>query len=262
MVADPDTARDPGRCDDADEGADEARQAQIDRPWMRTQLGFVLSTYAYSQTPTLENGGLLPSELSWGGGEGGAALPLGVELISRGHVPDLPYIGWHASFRYTRYTVSSPSFSEDAVDNLFAVRLNLRGRYPIKIKQEELSIGARVGFRYDDFVTFRGCDTPGCQVTYQPLQVPGLDVGVEVGAEFWKMYANVAATGGFAYGSSPYAVGVDANVGWNITENLFIDAGFGWQQRQADLEGAESGLVRGTLDDQTFAGTLGVGISL
>jgi hypothetical protein len=233
-----------------------------EHPWLRGRAGFVVSTYAYSQQPGGDAGSLLPTELSWGGGDGGAAIPLGGEFVLRGYVPKVPYIGFLASFRGSRYSVASPTFSEDAVDTLFSVKVDLAGRVPIPIGASELSLAARVGFRYDDFITFRGCTDPGCVVSYEPLGLPGLDVGFEVGAEFWKMYALVAASGGFAYGSVPYAVGVDANLGFQVHKHVFVDAGFGWQLRDADLEGADSGTIRGTLTDQMFTGSLGVGFSL
>jgi hypothetical protein len=225
-------------------------------------VSFALASYSYAQQPTALNGTLLPTELSWGGGNGGAAIPLGGEFATRGFVPSVPYIGWNANFRYVRYSVSSSTFSEDAVDNMFSTKIDLVGRYPFAVGREEISVGARVGFRYDDFVVFRGCNEPGCVVTYEPLGIPGLDVGAEVGAEFWQMYMVAAASAGFAYGTQPYAVGVDVNLGWNVMKNLFIDAGFSWQRRSADLEGTESGEIRGTLSDDQLGATIGVGFSM
>lgn len=231
-------------------------------PWLRLRGGVVMSTYSYSQRPAGDAGSLLTDDIAWGGGDGGAAIPIGGEFVARLHVPKVPYIGMVASFRGTRYAVASEVFSEDAVDTLFAIKVDLLGQVPIPVGSAQLQVGARVGFRYDDFITFRGCTDPGCVVTYEPLALPGLDLGVELGAQFWKMYVLVAATGGFAYGSVPYAVGTEVNVGFQVHKHVFVDAGFGWQVRNAELTGAESGVVRGKLTDQQFSGSLGVGFSM
>ena len=176
-------------------------------------------------------------------------------------IPKVPYLGFHGQFRWSRYQVDSDVFSAPAVDNLFAVQLMVVPRLPIAVGDNEISVGARVGFRYDDFVTFRGCTDPGCTVEYRPLGVPGLGAGLEVGAEIWHLYAVLAGQAGFAYGSQPYAANVDFNLGWNLTRNFLVDLGFGWQMRKAELEGEESGTIRGTLSDRQILGTLGVGVS-
>lgn len=235
--------------------------SSIERPLFRGRVSALISSYGYTQEPTADAGGLLNSVLSWGGESGGAALPVGLEVNARGYIPQFKYIGFLGSFRFSRYKVESAAFSEPARDNLLATHVDALIRAPIQIGESELSIGGRVGFRWDDFVTFRGCTEVGCTVEYKPLGVPALGAGLELSAEFWKMYAILSGHAGFAYGSQPYASNVDLNVGWNITKNVFIDAGFGYQARKAQLEGADSGLVRGTVSDNQLLGTLGVGAS-
>jgi hypothetical protein len=235
---------------------------EVERPHLRIKLAGLASSYQYRQEPSSNPGELLSAPLAWGGDVGGAAVPLGIETTVRATIPRVPYLGFHGSFRWSRYQVDSSTFSNPAVDNLIGVQLAIVPRLPIAIGRDELSLGARVGFRYDDFITFRGCTDPGCEVRYEPLGVPGLGVGLEVGAEIWHLYAVVAGQAGFAYGSQPYAANVDANLGWNVTKNVFLDAGFGWQLRKSELEGRESGNLRGTLSDQQLLGTFGVGFSL
>lgn len=238
-----------------------ARLPEIDRPFLRMRLSFLASSYSYVQDPEADPGGLLPERLAWGGEVGGAAAPLGGEFNVRAHLPTVPYLAFQGNLRISAYSVASDAFEEPARDTLYAAKVDVIGRAPIAIGRDELSFGARVGFRYDDFITFRQCDQPDCAAAFEPLGIPGLDVGLEVGAEFWKMYLLAAASGGFAYGSQPYAIQADANLGWNFTKNVFADVGFGWQRREAFLESAETGDRRGSLADQQFLGTVGVGAS-
>lgn len=244
-----------------DEVVDTAPVATVDRPNLRVRASFLLSTYTYEQSPGVQSGTLLPTALGWGGERGGAPTPLGVEANLRGFLPMFRYLGLDANFRYSRYDVESASFSEPAVDNLFALRADLVARAPIAVKANEVSIGARVGFRYDDFITFRGCTDPGCVVSYEPLAVPGLNTGLELGAEFWHMYLIAKGDVGFGYGTAFYAANADLNLGWNITRHVLIDLGFGYQWRNASMEGADSGILRGELSDQQIMGTVGAGFS-
>ncbi len=232
-----------------------------DRPWARLRAAFLVETYRYEQTPGTDPGGLLGQALGWGGERGGAPTPLGFEAGFRGFLPMAKWVGLDTSFRYSRYEVKSASFSNPAVDNLFAVRADVVGRVPIAVKRDEVSIGLRAGFRWDDFVTFRGCTDVGCSVTYEPLGIPGLDLGLELGAEFWHMYLLASGSAGLANASVPYAGNADLHLGWNIVKYFFVDLGFGYQYRKVDLQGAESGLIRGSLEDEQILGTVGVGVS-
>lgn len=232
-----------------------------ERPWFRARGSAVFSSYNYRQTPGEVPGDLLDTELAWGAGRGSPAAPIGGEAQVRLFLPMFSYIGVHADFRGTRYAVGSSTFSERAQDSLLAVRLDAVARVPITVGSDMVHIGARLGFRWDDFISFRGCSDAGCLVEYGPVGVAGLDTGIEFGAEFWKMYTVIAASGGFAYGSVPYAITAEANLGWNITKNVFIDAGFTYIGRRAELRGADSGLIRGEIADRQLMGTVGAGFS-
>lgn len=232
-----------------------------DRPSARLRVGFLVGTYQYEQSPSEDPGELLPQSIGWGGERGGAPTPVGFEAGFRGFLPMAKWVGLDAAFRYSRYEVSSANFSNPAVDNLFALRASLIGRAPIKVGRDEIAIGARVGFRWDDFITFRGRTDPGSTVSYEPLGLAGLDVGLDLGAEFWKMYLTAAGSAGLANGSVPYAGNADVHLGWNVVKWFFIDLGFGYQYRSLEIEGADSGVVRATLQDQQILGTVGVGAS-
>lgn len=233
-----------------------------DRPWLRWRFSFLVGTYQYEQTPSATPGGVLDAPLGWGGARGGAPIPMGLDTQLRLFIPQVPYLGLDAQFRYSRYAVSSDAFSADAVDNLFFASADVVGRIPIRAGRSVIHLGLKAGFRFDDFVTFHGCAASGCSVTYQPLRLPGLDAGLELGAEFGPVYLVASSEAGFAYARVPYAVNADLNLGWNFVKNAFLDVGFAYVKRQTELEGADSGVVRATIDDQQIMGTVGVGFSL
>jgi hypothetical protein len=144
---------------------------------------------------------------------------------------------------------------------LVGAQAGIIGRAPIDVGAARIGIGARAGFRYDDFITFLGCTDPGCSLEYRPLGVPALDAGLDLSLEVSRLFVNVAAHGGFAYATQPYAINVDAEVGVHVIDQLYIDVGFGWQRRTAEVRGKDSGATYGTLTDQQLLGTVGVGVA-
>ncbi len=235
-----------------------------ERPWLRARASFVLSSYVYSQTPTTDPGPLLPDALAVGGDTGGrAATPLGAELDATGwfDVIDLLDVGFHANFRMTRYAIASSAFSDPISDSLYNIEVDAAARVPIAIGSDQLHAGIRAGFKYDDFMVFRGCLDPGCTVDYGPVGVPALALGLEIGAEIEKAYIVAALTEGFGNFTQFYSTTVDANVGYNFHRNVFADVGFTGVFRSVDLQGADSGLTRGSLADSQIMAKAGVGVS-
>lgn len=231
---------------------------EVDRPWLRARASFLASGYGYEQAPGDDPGPLYPNRLGWGLGRGGAAVPLGVDTALRFVSPKLPYVGVQGGFRWSRYEVASPAFDNVVPDNLFLARVAAVGRYPFQIGRDEIGIGARVGFRWDDFILFRGSDEPGSTIEYGPLALPGLDVGLEISAEIWRFYLLASGTAGFAFGTTPYAANVDVNLGYQINRFVGVDIGFAYVNRSSDLEGGTSGVIRGTVRDRHVIGMAGI----
>lgn len=232
------------------------------RPFLRLRGSFLVSDYSYEQIPGDSSGALLSERLAWGAPEGTlGTTPMGAEASLRVFIPQVPYLGFDARFRYSRYVLNAPQFSENPADNLFAVNASIVGRYPFEIEDSVVHVGLRAGFRYDDIILFRGVLAQGGSVTYEPLPLSGLDVGGEIGAEFWRMYLVAKGTAGFAYGRVPYAGNADLNLGIQVVDNFFVDVGFGYQFRIAELLGNDSQSTRGTISDQQIIGNVGVGVS-
>jgi hypothetical protein len=232
-----------------------------DFPWFRARAGVVASSYDYEQKPSDEPGELLNTSLAVGPPDGGrAAGPVGYEVDARVWVPSVPYLGFHGSFRSTYYQIDAAPFSSPAKDWLNDLRLDVDGRYPFEVgANDQLWIGAKAGFRYNDFMLFKGCLEPSCQVEYSAVGLPGFAVGPEIGAEIGNGYVIGAYEGGFANFTTPYSNAIDLDVGYDLYDGLIGDLGFGWSTRTVLLQSADKGEDRGTLSDQQILVRLSLG---
>ncbi len=236
-----------------------------DNPWFRARASGVGGIYTYEQSPTPTPGELLDVPLLVGGPSGGRpASPIGFEVDGRVWVPSLTNLGFHAQLRETFYEVESETFANPAQDWLSDIRVDVNGRYPFAVGEDEFWIGAKAGFRYNDFMVFKGCLDEGCRpegpgIEYEPLGVLGVGVGPELGVEIGKFHLITGYDLGLAGGSKPYSSAIDTNVGFAFVEHLFADLGFGWSSRQVVLTSADTGEDRGSLNDQQMTFDIGLG---
>jgi len=238
--------------------------ASRDHRFARFRASAVVSTYTYEQTPGADPGEVLDRVLTVGGGSGSPASPGGFELDGRVWLDpaSVPYVGFHASLRNTWYSIRSEAFQNAAKDQLLQGRVDLLLRAPFETGSDLFWVGARGGFHYDDFIYFEGCiDGPGCAVGYQPLSVPGLAFGPEVGAELGPVFLVGGYTFGLANFGSPYLNAFDLDAGLEIAGPLFAEVGFGSVSRRVDLVGKSSDAVRGSLKDAQMLFDVGLGLA-
>lgn len=228
-------------------------------PRFRLRAGFAAGSYQYAQRPNPAGSGpLIPGALVVGGSEGGSAAPLmGVDADARAWF--VPWVGVHAAFRATAYGIASEAFSEDARDWLVHGRVHLTGRYPFDIGSDQFWIGVQAGFEVDDFLVFKGCLEPGCEIAYDPLILPALEVGASIGAEFGPVFFIGSFNQGLVNGTSPHRIAVDADLGLEVHRNVFVDLGFALATRQVLVNG-ESGAEYGQLTDTALLGRLSLGM--
>ena len=138
----------------------------------------------------------------------------------------------------------------------------MAGRYPFDVGSDRYWAGVKAGFHYDDLMIFEGCVDQGCTISYNPVTIPGGVVAAEMGAELGSLHFIAGYGMGLAGFSRPYSNMVDVDVGAEIVDHVFIDLGFSWVDRNVILEGAESGLERGTLNDEQLVFKLGAGFAL
>jgi hypothetical protein len=234
-----------------------------DHPWLRAQAGYVGGSYRYEQRPSAESGPLLPVVFAIGGDSGGPnAKPQGFEVSGRAFPESLKYVGFDAHLRGAYYAISADAFgSATAPDWLMDVGVMAVPRYPFEAGGNAFHVGARAGFRYSDFIVFKGCLEEDCTVEYQTLALPGLSVGAEVGAEIADMFVNASIEEGL-FGTTPYLTGVNVNVGYQFTDMLFADIGFEAVTRRIAVVGDTTGTEFGELSDGQTLLKLGVGYSM
>jgi hypothetical protein len=232
-------------------------------PFLRARVSGIGSFYTYAQLAGEDPGPLLPQDLQVGGDSGGPpATPIGAEINARVWVPDLPYIGGQVNARFSRYAIAAAEFNGEAPDWLNDVQVDVIGRYPFDVNGDQYWVGAKIGVHYNDFMIFTGCLDPGCTVNFDPLSLIGLGVGIEAGLEVSDLFAIGGFTEGLASFTVPYSTAVDIEVGYQIMPEAFVDIGFTMMNRALILEGADSGLDRGTLSDNQLMFKIGGGFSM
>ncbi len=230
---------------------------------IRLRGSFVASSYTYTQDPSGDGGPLLNEAVVVGTDLGdGAATPLGIEVVGRGFVEAVPYVGIAARYRSTWYGVTAPEF-EGAVakDSLQVGHAAVVGRYPIRLAPSVvLSPGVRIGGEFSDFIYFTG-DVEARQIEYTTLSVPALTIGGELALDTENVFAVVSYDGSLAYGKDPYAGRLDVEVGLNVADNLFLSLGGGYGARSITITGNTSGNDLGVLTDRQLHGQAGLGVS-
>lgn len=230
-----------------------------EHPWVRAGAMFAGSSYTYEQAPSDDPGPVLPQPLSVGGEGGGTpAAPMGAQLGARAWFVD--YFGASATFRSTYYAIQAAQFNEPAPDWLYDADVSLHARYPFDVGSDQFWLGAKAGYRYNDFLLFTGCLDDGCTVNFEALGVHGLGVGGELGAEIGPFFLVAAYTHGLANFATPYSSTVDVDLGWAFVEHVFADIGFSSSSRSVTLEGADSGVTRGEIADSQLVFRGGVGV--
>jgi hypothetical protein len=229
-----------------------------DPPWLRARLSGVGALYGYTQTPGDAPGTLLPSSVSVVGGN--RAVPFGYELDGRVWQPGLPFLGYHAMLRQTRYSIAIAN--GEALDWLYNFEADVVGRLPIAVGSSQIWFGGKAGVHYNDFMVFTGCLERGCNIDYGPIGLPSLAIGAEAGLEAGPVYVITGFAQGFGNFAFPYSTQFDLNAGYQLSDNIFVDLGFGTISRKVTLEGEESGTQRGELSDSQLLFDVGIGFSL
>jgi hypothetical protein len=177
-------------------------------------------------------------------------------------MPGVEVVGLRVRGRMTRYGIAASIFEGQALDWLVDSSIDVMGRYTMPLSFGSVWAGGHVGLRYDDFMIFTGCLDDGCSVGFEPLTVPGLGLGLDVGVDLGQAVVSAEYTQGFARFQVPYASSVELRGAYRLDERWSIDLGLVSIARSVILEGADSGLERGTLDDSQRILELGVGFRL
>jgi hypothetical protein len=225
---------------------------------IRVRGSFVAGSYAYQQRPLTESGPLLPATVTVGRrGGGSAATPIGAEIAGRGFFHD--YVGFDASFRATQWSMTAPEFANELVpDTLFHFNVDAIGRYPFQAGNNHFWVGGRLGYHGSDVLYFTG-DFDRNEIGYQSLLLQGLGFGAEVGTEIGDLYLHGVIGGRLVGVTRWFATAIDVHAGYQLTDHLFIDAGFGYVDRQVTLIGETSRVDQGHVSDRQLIGRIGGG---
>jgi hypothetical protein len=225
----------------------------------RVRAAYVASSLAYRQEPIATSGPLVPATIAVGGEDGGKpATPVGFEIASRGFFVD--YVGYDAGLRVTSWSLTAPEFGGQKVpDSIVAIHADAIGRYPFAVGDDHFWLGGRVGYHGSDILYFTG-SFDEARIRYQSLYVQGLGFGGELGGEVGDLYFHGAIGGRLVGVRQWFSTNVDVHVGYQVTDRLFLDAGFGYVDRQVTLLGETSGAELGRITDRQLLGRIGAGV--
>ena len=234
-----------------------------DRPWLRASAGYLGGQYSYEQTPLSSTGPLYPQRIVFGGSVTSPAGASGFNVDGRAWMPGLDFVGVDAGFATTRYTVTLPGYNQSIPDWINIFHVTGLARVPFEAGANDLHVAARVGWSMDDYIVYRqGGNAAQTTLNWEQLTVQAIDVGAEFGAEVGdNLFGNLGGGIGLGNGSELYRWGFDANVGYVIYSDLFIDAEFGYTSRSSGVYNAVDGAKSkvGELSDQNMSFGGGVG---
>ncbi len=237
LAATADTAADTAADTTPDTATVERAAADVDRPWLRLQAGFLGGFYSYEQQPSVTDGALYGQPIAFGGGQTTPAGTAGLGLQARAWSPGTDYFGAALSLRATRYSVELADFNNALVpDWVSDFQALLLARYPVDVDRTRLHIGARAGASVGDFMVYRQDFTSATPVLdYGPLVVPAFDVGGELGVDHdGRIFGTAGATLGIN-GGGLYSTSVDADVGVAIAAGLYLYVDGAWQRRDTTV---------------------------
>ncbi len=239
--------------------------SDTEAPTARLRVGVGGGTYSYSQvrTPGTESP-LWPEDVYLGGeqGEAGPANPLAFDGRFTAWVPAFPYVGVDASIRLGSHKVAWPGASAPIPDLVPHGSANLALRYPFAFSGGQLSVGAKAGWLYGEFITFQTGETER-DLDYPNIPVQSFGTGADLTAEFtggsMPAYFNLSLLGGWR-GGVMYSKSVNLEAGMRPASSpgIGLAASVQYTQRSIDIVSAgDTGSVLGVLSDETFVVLVG-----
>ena len=238
----------------------EAAAPGEDWTWLRLGAGAAMGTYDYSQAPLDADGPLWNQGITfeYPAPTGGFALDAAAWLDPL----DLPYLGLEAGARMAYYSTAWPGGNGATIgDWVPQVTALAKARYPFVSGGSRFHVGAKLGMIYGDFITYRKGATDS-QLVYEPLPLPGLGLGAELGAELGAgVFINASLLEGLR-GSSIFSSNVDLELGYDLPFGAFISGSYQLSARNIAVVAAPALSDVGVLEDRSNLFVLGAGYRL
>jgi len=268
-VTDPGSATEPATGNEpAVDGVPKVKEPRAPRaprepgehPNGRVRVSALFGNYAYLQTPTDVESGLLDRQID-------ITMPMGgFEADAYGFLPMLPYIGAETHFRMGFYGFQWPEAPADSPainDQVPRLSVNAIGRLPFEQGSNKFHIGARVGYLYGDFITYQ-TDPANDGLLYNSVPlIGGWTVGGEFGAEL-NSRAHMRAVYALGFNqTNTYDNSVMVDLGVRPVADLpfSVVGSFQWTDRSIEVvaQDANQELIQvGELSDSQLIGTLGL----
>jgi hypothetical protein len=239
-----------------------APQTPSDAPWLRLRAGALLGQYSSLQDPVaeIEDNPLYSGTISLSN----AGLA-GADFTVDAWLPEQPWIGFDAKVMVGSYTAGWPAAapgadSTEIVDFLPLVSTNVQARYAFSEGGFNFYAAGKAGFLFSDFMRYTWKDLARTSVEYKALNATGGSFGVELGGDTMNgdLFFSAGLTAGML-GISPYATLVDLEVGYTILPNVYGSLAFNQFSREIVVAHATTSTTLGTLSDNGWSLSAGVG---
>jgi len=242
------------------------RAPRTGAPSIRAQGGLVFGQYHYRQEPTVLLGPMYDFPITFGGNQTSPASTPGIALSASGAIPGFEqYLTARAKLQTTNYRVALPEFADPISDWLTRFEAGALGKTEILDGQTSAYAGLRMGLGFDDFLVFKQKGNADIRtLSYEPLWVPSLILGPEVGFDYDDtIFGHAAVNFGLANFATYYSLNLDMQVGYNFMDDMYGYLGADVTRRSlavyTSLEGEDEAQQVGVLNDHVNLLTMGVG---
>jgi hypothetical protein len=236
-------------------------------PSLRVQGGLIAGKYHYRQEPTVLLGPMYDFPITFGGNATRPASTPGFALGASGDIPGLEqYLGARARFQTSNYRLELPEFADPISDWLTHFEAVAIGKTDL-LENGGTTVygGLRLGLGFDDFLVFKQEGNADIRtLSYEPLWVPGLVVGPEIGFDYDEtVFGHAAVSFGLANFATYYSMNLDMQVGYNFRDDWYGFLGADVTRRSlavyTSLSGTSDAQQVGILNDHANMFTMGVG---
>ena len=154
-----------------------------------------------------------------------------------GTVPNVSYLGYDLHVQADYYSVILEEFPTPIGDWITSIDAMISGQYPVELSSFTLVPTVRLGLLRDDLMLYRQniLDDGNVELSYEPLFVtaPNLGFGTDLQSNmgvFGHIYYDLGIRG------SIYRKKLDARIGYDITDTVFVYTGARSTVRTVDIE--------------------------
>lgn len=236
-----------------------------EHPWLRAKIGYSGGIYNYFERSTLSGGPIYDADVNVGNGVTDPAKTAGFDAGARAWLPMLENVGFDAGYRLSTWSIQMPEgFTDPVKDGISKFHAKALGRYIYDQGEHRFSAGGGVGIQASDFLYFQVDRSTDPEVNdtlnYDQLITVGPTLAFEGSYELGRtFYVNLGYEMGFTDFKGLFSDAVGAELGYALTDNLFITGNAGRFHRSTRVYYGDDKDYVGQLNDSLWSFGLGFG---